>query len=160
MGFNILRSIYNFIFSTADRRVYFYIKLMVLMKERKLKILGTILSRRLQRKYGVFLPYESKFDASLNLVHPTSIIIGSGVELGRNVTIYQNVTLGRSSASINAYPIIGENTIIYSGAVILGSIEIGKNCIIGANAVVTRDVPKNSIAVGVPAKFHPRKNDS
>lgn len=79
-------------------------------------------------------------------------MIGDGVEIGRNVTIFQNVTLGRSDAGVEAYPRIGCNTIIYSGAVIIGDVSVGENCIIGANSVVTKSVPDNCVAVGAPAR--------
>lgn len=51
------------------------------------------------------------------------------------------------------YPQIGNNVIVYSGAVIVGPVKIGDNAVIGANAVVTQDVPAGAIAVGIPAKI-------
>lgn len=148
-----LKTLFDIVFATADRRVDYYIKCIFWCKTKRRKALGLILSRRLQREYGVFLPYAVDFDDSLILRHPIGIIIGDGVKIGRNVTIFQNVTLGRSDTYISAYPSIGDNTIIYSGAVLLGDIRIGNNCIIGANAVVTKNVPDCSIAVGVPARI-------
>ncbi|GBO83165.1 hypothetical protein [Marinobacter salsuginis] len=50
------------------------------------------------------------------------------------------------------YPTIGAGTVIFAGAVVVGNISIGKNCIIGANSVVLRDVPDNSVCVGAPAR--------
>lgn len=157
MIISFLKKSFHFIFSTADRRVQYYVKYLSWLKQKNQRMLGLILSRRLQRKYGVFLPYNALFDSTLVLRHPVGIIIGEGVRLGKNVIIFQNVTLGRSDTHIIAYPNIGDNTIIYSGAVILGNVKVGNNCIIGANAVVTKDVPDNSIAIGVPAILVPRK---
>ena len=59
----------------------------------------------------------------------------------------------RSDTDVANYPKIGDNVIIYAGAVIVGDVEIGANCIIGANSVVTKSIPDNSIAVGAPAKI-------
>ncbi|MGF1853489.1 serine acetyltransferase [Vibrio satsumensis] len=144
--------VFNIIFATVDTRVRIYIKLLCFCKVKNYSNLGAIVALRLQRKYGVFISYSTVFDSSLTLKHPASIIIGTGTKIGKNVTIFQNVTLGRSSQSLDEYPEIGDNTVIYAGAVILGGVSVGKNCIVGANAVVTRNVPDNSVAVGVPAK--------
>ena len=89
--------------------------------------------------------------------HPVGIIIGAGVIIEDEVTVLQNVTIG-------AYHLDGKipethikkGTLIGAGAAILGSVCIGKNCIIGANSVVTKDVPDNSIVVGVN-RIVPRK---
>jgi Serine acetyltransferase len=148
-----IKKIIDVFFATSDTRVFYYIKLMHLCKKNNLPAFGIILSRRLQRRYGVFISYQTEFDDTLILKHPTSIIIGEGVKLGKNVQIFQNVTIGRSDANINAYPTVGDNTIIYCGAVLLGDIKIGSDCIIGANAVVTKDVPNGHLAVGIPARI-------
>ena len=88
------------------------------------------------------------------------VVIGETSEIGDNVTIYHNVTLGGISPSINSndqrnqkrHPTLQENVVIGSGAQILGPVVIGKNSLIGANAVVTKDVPNKSIMIGIPAK--------
>lgn len=130
---------------------------MCFCKKHKYRFFGIIASKRLQRKYGVFLPFNTKFDNTLTLRHPTGIVIGDGVSIGKNVLIFQNVTLGRSDTVVGIYPSLGDDVIVYAGAVILGDVTIGRNSIIGANAVVTKDVPDNAIAVGVPARIIMRK---
>jgi serine O-acetyltransferase len=57
------------------------------------------------------------------------------------------------TSQIYEVPVIGDNTVIAPGAKILGPVKIGKNCVIGANAVVLKDVPDNSVAAGIPAKI-------
>lgn len=99
---NISINIFNVIFSTVDDRVNMYLNIMCWMKKNDLKFFGIILSRRLQRKYGVFLPYAAEFNSSLTLRHPIGIIIGEGVTIGNDVTIFQNVTLGRSDTFVSA----------------------------------------------------------
>ena len=74
--------------------------------------------------------------------------------IGSNTKIFQNVTLGAGKGLYpQNFPIIEEDCIIYTGAVVIGDITIGKGTIIGANAVVTKDTPPNSVVGGVPAKL-------
>ena len=86
--------------------------------------------------------------------HPVGIVIAKQAKLGMGCKIWQNVTIGANSvegARVGEYPTIGNNVLIYAGAVIVGGIEIGDNCIIGANSVVTKSFGANSIIAGVPA---------
>ena len=88
------------------------------------------------------------------------VVIVETSEIGDNVTIYHNVTLGGIAPSINSndqrntkrHPTLEDNVVVGSGAQILGPIIIKKNSLIGANAVVTKDVPENSVMIGIPAK--------
>lgn len=84
-------------------------------------------------------------------------IIHENTQIGNNVRIFQNVTIGckwSNNQLENTYsPIIEDNVMIGAGAVILGNIIIGENSIIGANSVVTHSVPSNSVVGGVPAKI-------
>lgn len=86
-----------------------------------------------------------------NIPHPFCIIIGGGT-IGKSVTIYQGVTIGVKSKEDANFATIGDHVILSAGSKILGERVIGDNSQIGANAVVIEDIPKNSIAVGVPAK--------
>lgn len=74
--------------------------------------------------------------------------------IGDNTQIWQNVTLGagKSDNYEDAFPTIGSNVKIYTGAVVIGNITVGDGAVVGANAVVTRDVPPNAVVAGVPAK--------
>lgn len=87
-------------------------------------------------------------------VHPVGVVIGKRVEIGKNVQIYSCVTIGRKGMDRDKpMPVIEDNVIIYTGAKVLGNITVGEGAIIGANAVVIHDVPKNSIVVGVPGRI-------
>lgn len=82
-----------------------------------------------------------------SLPHPYGIIIHSQARIGRGVTIMQQVTIGGKHGSDQA-PVIDDNVYIGAGAKVLGGIRIGLGAVIGANAVVTKDVPAGAIAVG------------
>lgn len=126
---------------------------------KKLEARGSVLrafSRWLWRRYvigaGCLISPEAQIGQDLHLPHPTGIVISQDVSVGNNVTIYQNVTIGRSTADSRGAPVIGHNVIIYAGAVVLGNIRVNDDAIIGANSVVRTDVPAGATVVGAPAK--------
>lgn len=91
--------------------------------------------------------------------HAIGVVIGATTIIEDDVLIYQGVTLGGVSLDKGKrHPTIKSNVVVGSGAKVLGNITIGKNSKIGANSVVVCDVPKNSTAVGVPAKIIKRDN--
>ncbi|MCA1749722.1 MAG: serine O-acetyltransferase [Parasphingopyxis sp.] len=83
-------------------------------------------------------------------------VIGETAEIGDNVTIYQCVTLGGTNPADGVpgkrHPTIGDDVIIGSGAQVLGPVTVGKGARIGANAVVTKDVPEGAVMIGIPAR--------
>lgn len=106
-----------------------------------------MLRRELQKHLSCHVPL--RLLRRLKLPHPVGIVIGDGVKVGHGVRIYQNVTIGRlDSAASGRYPTIGDEVTVYAGAVIAGEIRVGARSIIGANAVVTRDVPEDSLVIG------------
>ncbi len=92
--------------------------------------------------------------------HGIGVVIGETAEIGDNVTLYQGVTLGGTSLKREKrHPTIGKNVVVGAGAKLLGPITIGDNVRIGANSVVTQDVPDNSVVVGVPGRVISREGE-
>ncbi len=92
--------------------------------------------------------------------HGMGIVIGETAEIGDGVMLYHGVTLGgQVLTQTKRHPTIGDNVTIGAGAKILGPVVVGENSSIGANAVVTKSIPPNSIAVGIPAKVRERKRE-
>ncbi len=85
--------------------------------------------------------------------HGMGVVIGETTEIGENVTLYQGVTLGGTGKEKGKrHPTIHDNVVISANATVLGAIEIGKNAMVGAGAVVINPVPPNATVVGVPGK--------
>ncbi|RAV32770.1 serine O-acetyltransferase EpsC [Corynebacterium heidelbergense] len=90
--------------------------------------------------------------------HGMGVVIGETAEIGDDVMLYHGVTLGGSElVQRKRHPTIEDGVMVGAGAKVLGPITIGANSAIGANAVVTKDAPPNSILTGIPAKVRPRK---
>ncbi|MFG1313804.1 serine O-acetyltransferase [Xanthobacter autotrophicus] len=95
---------------------------------------------------------DSQIGPGLFLPHPAAVVIGSGVRIGANVTIYQSVTLGRVEAS-PIYPTVEDGAVLYTNAVLIGPITVGAGATIGAAAVVLKDVPPGGVVVGNPGRI-------
>lgn len=115
------------------------------------------LAKLLVRRYNVHLwagRNGTRIGAGLKLIHPTNIMIGRDVEIGEDCLIFHDVTLG--TGQIPGTPKIGSNVDIYPGARLLGGVTIGDHSMVGANCVVTRDVPPESIILTPPSRVIPR----
>jgi len=92
--------------------------------------------------------------------HGMGVVIGETAEIGDDVMLYHGVTLGGSElVQRKRHPTLEDGVMVGAGAKVLGPITIGAGSAIGANAVVTKDAPANSILTGIPAKIRPRKPD-
>ena len=92
--------------------------------------------------------------------HGMGVVIGETAEVGDNVTIYHGVTLGgTSSKKIKRHPTLEDNVVVGAGAKVLGAITIGKGSRIGANAVVVKSSPPNSVIIGVPGQVLIRSHE-
>ncbi len=126
----------------------------------KLDLVARIISQFSRFFTGIEIHPKAKIGKNLFIDHGMGVVIGETSEVGDNVTIYHNVTLGGVAPSINSndqrntkrHPTLQDNVVVGSGAQILGPVVVGRNSLIGANAVVTKDVPEKSIMIGIPAK--------
>ncbi len=101
----------------------------------------------------------AKIGTDFFIDHGGGVVIGETARIGNNVTVYQGVTIGGTSLEKGKrHPTIGDDVIIGAGAKILGPIKIGNRVKIGANAVVTKDIPSDSVVVGVPGRVVSRNN--
>ncbi len=115
------------------------------------RALGSFLWRRNCIRFSSEIAQNSVIGAGLYTPHPYGIVIGL-CEIGEDVEILQNVTIGKLRASDSGSPKIGHRAKIGAGVVILGDVEIGNDAVIGANAVVLSNVPDKATAVGNPAR--------
>ena len=126
----------------------------------KFDLIARMISQFSRFLTGIEIHPKAKIGENLFIDHGMGVVIGETSEIGNNVTIYHMVTLGGVSPSIESnqqrnvkrHPTLMDNVVVGSGAQILGPVVIGKNAKIGANAVVTKDVPENAVMVGIPAK--------
>ena len=103
---------------------------------------------------GCIIGRQAEFGAGFVLIHSNGVVINSAVKGGRDVKVEHQVTIG---ADRGVSPILGDDVFIGAGAKILGAIRVGSRVRVGANAVVVKDVPDDMTAVGVPARYLPRK---
>jgi len=126
----------------------------------KFDLIARIISQFSRFLTGIEIHPKAKIGKNLFIDHGMGVVIGETSEIGDNVTIYHMVTLGGISPSIDSdeqrdvkrHPTLKNNVVVGSGAQVLGPVTVGENAKIGANAVVTKNVPENAIMVGIPAK--------
>ena len=126
----------------------------------KFDLIARIISQFSRFLTGIEIHPKAKIGKKLFIDHGMGVVIGETSEIGNNVTLYHNVTLGGIAPSINSndqrntkrHPTLEDNVVVGSGAQILGPIIIKKYSLVGANAVVTKDVPENAVMIGIPAK--------
>lgn len=104
---------------------------------------------------GCYLSEAATIGGGLRMPHPTGVVVGEGVIVGKDATIFQNVTLGSGDVAAGAYPELGDNVTIFANAVVVGRVRIGDGARIGAGAIVLKDVPAGRTAVGNPARLLP-----
>ena len=117
------------------------------------KLMARAISQIMRGVTGVEIHPGATIGHNFFIDHGMGVVIGETAEVGNNVTIYHGVTLGGTSLNkIKRHPTIGDHVVIGAGAKVLGAITIGSNSRIGANAVVVRSTPADSIVVGVPGQ--------
>jgi serine O-acetyltransferase len=121
-------------------------------------LLPRLLSYATTAVTGIEIHPAARIGRGLFIDHGVGVVIGETAEVGDDVTIYQGVTLGGTGfARGKRHPTVGDEVMIGAGSALLGPIEVGDRCKIGANSVVIHDVPPNSTVVGNPG--HPVRVD-
>jgi serine O-acetyltransferase len=110
---------------------------------------------------GAEIPPDTQIGPGFVIYHPIGIVVHRDAVIGRNVRIHTGTVLGvRSGHGRSGAPAIHDDSLIGAGAKILGSVTVGEGARVGANSVVTQDVPPSHVAVGVPATITPAKSPS
>ena len=126
----------------------------------KFDLIARIISQFSRFLTGIEIHPGAKIGKNLFIDHGMGVVIGETSDIGDNVTIYHMATLGGIAPSINSndqrnikrHPTIEDEVVIGSGAQVLGPVRVGRCAKIGANAVITKDVPEKAVMVGIPAR--------
>lgn len=103
-----------------------------------------------KRVYTSDINYRAEIGPGFSMYHVFGTTFGSAVKIGSNVTVVHGVTIAGKN---NKYPKINDNVYVGAGACILGDVTIGSHAIIGANTVVTKDIPDYAVVVGNPFRI-------
>ena len=113
-----------------------------------------LLSQAARAATGVEIHPGAQIGRRFFIDHGMGVFVGETAEVGDDVMLYHGVTLGgRSMESVKRHPTLGDGVTVGAGAKVLGSIVLGHGAQVGANAVVTKDVPSMAVATGIPAKI-------
>jgi len=141
-------------------KAIFFHRIANFFSKARFNLIARIISQFSRFLTGIEIHPAAKIGKNFFIDHGMGVVIGETAEIEDNVTLYHSVTLGGISPSTNSgeqrgvkrHPTLKNNVVVGSGAQVLGPIIVGEFAKIGANAVVTRDVPEHAIMVGVPAK--------
>ena len=141
-------------------KAVFFHRLANFFSTAKFDLVARIISQFSRFLTGIEIHPKAKIGKNLFIDHGMGVVIGETSQIGDNVTIYHMVTLGGIAPSINSdnqrnvkrHPTIENEVVIGSGAQVLGPVTVGCCAKIGANAVITKDVPEKAVMVGIPAK--------
>ena len=141
-------------------KAVFFHRLANFFSTAKFDLIARVISQFSRFLTGIEIHPRAKIGRNLFIDHGMGVVIGETSEIGDNVTIYHMVTLGGIAPSINSndqrnvkrHPTIENEVVIGSGAQVLGPVTVGCCAKIGANAVITKDVPEKAVMVGIPAK--------
>lgn len=154
---NTLKKITEFSINAGYQAVVLH-KLSHWLWNKERKILAKFTTRINRTLTGIEIEPGAKLSNTVIISHGSGAVIGSDAIIGNNVVIRQNVTIGRNGKSKKeiedrVHPIIYENVDVGAGAAIIGPITVGPHAVIGANAVITKDVPPYAVVAGVPGKI-------
>lgn len=120
---------------------------------RGLTPVSEVLLRLSQLLFSVDIHYTARVGPGLVLRHCMNVVVGRHARIGRNVLIFHGVTLGVRFGPGDGMPSVGDHVVLGAGCCLLGPIHVGDEAVVGANTVVTRDVPARSLCTGSPARI-------
>lgn len=126
-----------------------------------LRILPGLLPRLAQFLTACEIAASAEIEPGIKIHHAAGIVIGK-VRIASGVQIFQGVTVGADGVTARGgdrYPTIGRGATLFAGAKVIGAVHVGEGAVVGANAVVTADVPDRGVAVGVPARVVKIRDD-
>jgi len=147
---------YHYLFSPGCRYT-FWLRLCAYLHSRKVGRVvfpfAWLIYDHFQIKYGIAISYRAKIGRGFYISHHGGIVTNVDAVIGENCNLSHGVTIGvtRRGERVGV-PVIGDNVYIGPGAKIIGAVRVGDRAAVGANCVVTRDVPDDGVVVGVPGK--------
>ena len=152
-----LISILKLSIAKAGYRAVLLHRLSYTLSQRKMYKLSGLSLRLMHHACHCYISHSANIGEGFLISHVGGIVIGGGTKIGTNCDIRQNVSFGgnfnKKRKDGSSKPIVGDNVSVGAGACILGPVNIGNNVIIGANSVVTKNIPDNVIVSGIPAKI-------
>lgn len=143
-------------FKVPGFRYMFWFRIASYHMSKKSLFLGAIswiMLRHYSYLFGIEIPRGTNIGKGFYIGHFSGIVVSGAAVIGDNCNISQGVTIGVAGKGENrGVPQLGNNVYMAAGAKLIGKIKVGNNVAIGANAVVTKDVPDNAVVVGIPAK--------
>ncbi|GAB3189522.1 serine O-acetyltransferase EpsC [Nesterenkonia suensis] len=129
-------------------------------QRRPLKTPARLLSQVTRGLTGIEIHPGAQIGRRFFIDHGMGVVIGETTEIGDDCMLYQGVTLGgRSLEAVKRHPTLQDGVVVGAGAKVLGPVEIGAGSAVGANAVVVKSAPENSILTGIPAKDRQRREE-
>jgi len=144
-------------FLTPEFKYTFWMRTCYYLYDKKIFTVLLFISKLMLRyysyKFGISIPFKTMIGSGFYIGHFGGIVVNENSIIGKNCNISHQVTLGKANrGSKKGYPVIGNNVYIGPGAKIVGAVKIEDYVAIGANCVVTKDVPEKSVVVGIPGK--------
>lgn len=118
-------------------------------RRRFLKLISIMIKNGSVKKYGFEIANSAIIEEGFSVQHINGVVIGEGVKIGKNFTVYQQTTIGQKD---NKYPVLGDGITLYPGSKVLGGIHVDNNCILGPNSILLKSTQPNSVLAGIPAK--------
>lgn len=147
----ILKQKYNisYIMSILSNRGFhalLFYRISNILNKYKIPIVPLVLTRIIQIIYSIDIDYRAKIEGGVIMIHGVGTVIGSGAVIKSGTIIYHQVTIGiKGSGKNDGFATIENDCVLGAGAKILGKLTVGENSTIGANVVIIKDIPSNSV---------------